>query len=327
MWYDLSKILSYNKLFNYIVGEKGVGKTYAMQKYVLKRAIEKGESFLWLRRYRTELDTKVSFFNKLWEDKLLKGHDLKVTSKGEVKIDGFFAGKIAPLSKSNSLKGFGEFDKCTTIVFDEFIITNKMQRYISNEVTLFLDVYESVCRFNEGRAFFLGNSAQFVNPYFNYFGIYPDPNEIFVTKGDHVIEWCFNEEYRAKKKESRFGRLVEGTAYEQFAIMNDSLQDEDTFVEKRNVRADCIFGYVWKGRQWWVWVNYNAGRMWIEDTGASCHFYALTLEDHTLNTLMVAKMNRNVHFKMLKEAFLAGAVRFKSRVAKNDFGEYYRYIM
>ena len=33
MWYNYNKILSYNAMFNFIIGERGVGKTYGIKDY------------------------------------------------------------------------------------------------------------------------------------------------------------------------------------------------------------------------------------------------------------------------------------------------------
>ena len=36
MWYDISKTLSYNALFNFVIGARGVGKTYAFKRWAIK---------------------------------------------------------------------------------------------------------------------------------------------------------------------------------------------------------------------------------------------------------------------------------------------------
>ena len=44
MWYDYSKVLSYNAMFNFIIGERGVGKTYGAKKYAINRFISYSRS-------------------------------------------------------------------------------------------------------------------------------------------------------------------------------------------------------------------------------------------------------------------------------------------
>ena len=56
MWYSYALVLSYNAMLNFIIGERGVGKSYGIKKHVIKRFIKKNRKFIYLRRYETELD-------------------------------------------------------------------------------------------------------------------------------------------------------------------------------------------------------------------------------------------------------------------------------
>ena len=49
-------MLSYNQYLNFVIGGRGIGKTFALKKYLLKRFIDKGEQFIYLRRNKSELD-------------------------------------------------------------------------------------------------------------------------------------------------------------------------------------------------------------------------------------------------------------------------------
>ena len=54
MYYDYQKVLSYNALLSFIIGERGVGKTYGAKKFCIKNYINKNDEFVYLRRYKTE---------------------------------------------------------------------------------------------------------------------------------------------------------------------------------------------------------------------------------------------------------------------------------
>ena len=41
IFYDINKLLSYNALLSFVVGERGVGKSYGAKKFVAKRFINK----------------------------------------------------------------------------------------------------------------------------------------------------------------------------------------------------------------------------------------------------------------------------------------------
>ena len=55
MYWDINKSLSYNALFNFIVGNRGAGKTYGSKKYVINRFLKYGEQFVYIRRFKDEL--------------------------------------------------------------------------------------------------------------------------------------------------------------------------------------------------------------------------------------------------------------------------------
>ena len=66
MWYDVRKTLSYNCLFNFVIGNRGCGKTYSCKKWAVDDYLKNGNEFIYLRRYDSELDlVKKSFFNDL----------------------------------------------------------------------------------------------------------------------------------------------------------------------------------------------------------------------------------------------------------------------
>ena len=85
IYYSYDKVLSYNALLNFLIGERGVGKTYGMTKFLIKQFLKSGKQFVYLRRYKTELKESVpQFFDKIKDDKDFEGIDFKV-KKDETK--------------------------------------------------------------------------------------------------------------------------------------------------------------------------------------------------------------------------------------------------
>ena len=88
-------MLSYNAILNFIIGERGVGKTYGAKKHVVNRFIKKGEQFVYLRRYKTELKDSVGskmkpkFFNQIVDE--FPDHELS-NSADTMYIDGKICG-------------------------------------------------------------------------------------------------------------------------------------------------------------------------------------------------------------------------------------------
>ena len=223
-YYSITDIMGYNALFNYIIGERGVGKTFSAKEYVINKFIKKGEQFVYVRRYNTELEeavgtsTKQKFFEQIITAGKFKEHKLTNT-KDTFKIDGKICGYAIALSTSMILKSTS-FDKVTTIIFDEFIIDKGCYHYLPNEVEAFLELYETIARLRNVKVLFLGNAISSSNPYFLYFDLslpYNSTHKIF-KNGEILVNYIKNENYRAVKKASRFGKLIAGTKYSEYAI-------------------------------------------------------------------------------------------------------------
>lgn len=75
MYYDYNKILSYNAMLNFLIGERGVGKTYGASKFVVNQFIKKHEQFAYIRRYKPELSESVpKFFDALNSNSEFNNH-------------------------------------------------------------------------------------------------------------------------------------------------------------------------------------------------------------------------------------------------------------
>jgi len=64
-YYDFGPLLSRNAVINIAIGPRGDGKTYGAKKLAIRNAVKKGEQFILLRRYKTELVTRTSFFDDI----------------------------------------------------------------------------------------------------------------------------------------------------------------------------------------------------------------------------------------------------------------------
>ena len=78
-YYNFDKLFSYNALINIVIGERGVGKSFNAKVAVLKNFLKTGEQFIYLRRYKTELDSAlVTFWDDLQSIGFFEDHELKV---------------------------------------------------------------------------------------------------------------------------------------------------------------------------------------------------------------------------------------------------------
>ena len=201
----------------------GVGKTYGATKFVISNFIKKGEQFVVVRRYKSELkETLSTFFNSMINNNEFPEHNFSV-SGNKFLIDGEVAGYGLVLSNSQNLKG-SNFDLVKTVIFDEYAIEPGQRKYyLKNDVVIFLNLLETIARMRDIRVFLLGNPADiYTNPYFTYFDLQiPYNTDIKLFKNNLIlVQYMYNEEYRQAKRKTKLGQIVEGTTFGNYAIEN-----------------------------------------------------------------------------------------------------------
>ena len=72
MYYNGGELLSKNRLINFIIGNRGGGKTYHWKVRAIKDFLNNGKQFIWLRRYNTELENIRSWYNDIAHE--FEGH-------------------------------------------------------------------------------------------------------------------------------------------------------------------------------------------------------------------------------------------------------------
>ncbi|MGG0092570.1 phage DNA encapsidation protein, partial [Bacillus altitudinis] len=122
MWWNPRDVLSYNKLFSFVVGQRGGGKTYGSKKLVINNFIRKGEQFIYLRRWKTEFQDLNLFFADVMHE--YPEHTFEVKGK-KLFIDGQLAGFAIALSTALQKKSTS-FRQVSYIIYDEFVIDSKV---------------------------------------------------------------------------------------------------------------------------------------------------------------------------------------------------------
>ena len=56
MWLDFNKIISYGALLNFVVAERGVGKSYGAKKYIVNHFKKKHKQTCYIRRYVNQIE-------------------------------------------------------------------------------------------------------------------------------------------------------------------------------------------------------------------------------------------------------------------------------
>lgn len=328
MFYDFGKLVSYNALLNFVIGERGVGKTFGAKKFVINDFLKNGNEFVYLRRYKTELDISLNgFFTQLQDNGVFEDHAFKVKgSKNKIttfECDGQTIGYAFPLSTANILKSTS-FTKVKTIIFDEFLIDRGTYHYLNggSEVTQFLDVIETVSRLRDIRVFLLANAISTTNPYFDYFDIRLPYNSEFATFRDGLIaiHYVKNEAYRQAKRESRFGKLIADTQYGRYAIENEFLRDDKSFIGKRTPHAKNFAVIATEGGKFGVWRDYREGLLFISKDFDPTNPCRVALDTSAHDETTIFKQSRaSYEMRIITEFYRIGSLYFESQSIKNKF--------
>ena len=323
IYYNFDKLFSYNFLMAFVIGERGCGKTFGSKQAVLRKFLKTGEQFIYLRRYKTELDTALAtFWNDLVDNGYFTEYNLKVKKTKMLTTflcNDKICGYAVPLSTANILKSTA-FPKVKTIIFDEFILdgASGTYRYLKNEVTMMLDVIETVGRLRDIQVLFLGNALSITNPYFAYFNLDLPYNGEFRTFKDGliVVNYIKNLKYREVKKQSKFGKLIDGTDYGRYAIDNEMLRDNSHFLEKKP--SDSIFWgvLILNGESVGIWMSRN-GYLYLSSKydPNTVHKFACDYNDHTEQTIFT-NARENYYLKLCVKAYKQGLLKFENQKIK-----------
>lgn len=315
MYYDIGKTLSYNCLFNFIVGNRGCGKTYGFKDWAIRSYLRNGGQFVYIRRYKDELSEVHKFFDDIRLE--YPDHQLE-TKNGVFLIDRKPAGYYMPLSTAKIHKSV-PYPNVDKVCFDEFILDKGVYHYLPDEVTSFLELYETIARMRDVRAFFLSNAITVTNPYFLYFDISLPYGKLISAENDKLIELVQNPDFVDTKLQTRFGRMMQGTEYANYAIENQFLRDNKNFVMKKSGTASFYFMFSYLDTWYGVWIDYKKGLLFVsKDYDPSCPVrYALTNDDHKPNTLFLKNPRKSSFFEMFCRQYMCGNVRFETVQIKN----------
>lgn len=324
IFYSFDKLFSYDFLIAFVIGERGCGKSFNSKVAVMKKYLKTGEQFIYIRRYKTELDTSLVTF---WDDLIAHGyfedHVLKVKKTKlltQFTCDGEVCGYAVPLSTANILKST-PFPNVTTIIFDEFLLDNSgTYRYLKNEVTMLLDIIESVGRLRDNlKVILLGNCLNpHASPYFAYWNLELPYNSEFKTfyNGTILVNYIKNLEYRAAKKKSRFGQLIDGTDYGKYAIDNEAFRENKSFIAKRPPNSTFYGLLIINGTNIGLW-NGRDGYLYLSEKydPNTLMKFALDYNDHTEQTIFT-NVRENVYMHLCIRGYKQGWLRFENQRIK-----------
>lgn len=322
MYYSSQKIKTYNRLYNLIVGLRGVGKTYHFTKQIIDMSLrEKKCCGVWLTRLIKHADK----IKKEWWSDLQDSYPqyqffnlgYKIYAKHLESKELICVCEIGAISDYLNFKGVPR-PSVKIIVFDEFMVEGEGE-YLTNELPHFLNICDSIIRTrNNVRVFLLGNACSMINPYFEYFGIKGDTLTNNFIKGQHdsVLENCDYEEFKKYRENSKFGKSIENTKYGSYAIDNKFYLDNlDDIKELKGVGRVCLQLILHNNL---ISVKEYNGLLYFDSSkDLSYKTYTIYPNDCKLNGAYLLSKNNPIVCN-ISDYFLRGACLFKNLKIKNE---------
>lgn len=339
-YWDIRKTLSHNCLFNFIISARGGGKSYGCLEYAVRKHLsEKRQGRVWqfayVRRQENELKKlTISRGGRLFNDirKEFPDHLLRAESN-VLYCDKDECGYAIQLSNAFTQKS-DPHPHVQMIIFDEFIAA-KQSMYLRDEVTKFLELYESIARPGTDHppvtVFFLGNAVTQMNPYFEYFRLerpYQGEFKRFGETKDILVQDVSVPELQEAKHRSRFGKLIAGTEYASYSIDNEWLEDNVEFIQRKTKDCEYRMSLRYNGTWIGVWFDPIDWMYYISmdvDLQNPCK-YSATTSDQTPNVMLARNARLMNSFKHLIDCYNMGAIRYESIKLKNWFREIMRIL-
>lgn len=333
-YYNFGPILSRNAAYNFLVGGRGLGKTYGALKRSIKRFITHKKMFIYMRRHKTEMvPVRENLFAAVKEefpdwDLRIQGSTLEIapiSDREKRKRDWQVMGYLIPLSIAQQFKSV-PYPDVETIIFDEFIIEKGAVHYLPNEAQVFNNFYSTVDRWQDKTiVFFLANAVSLTNPYFIEYGIIPTDGEEWMKVKDGFIVCHFPKDtaFADSVKATRFGQFIAGTEYEEYAIGNEFADGHLTLVEAKNPKARYQFTLENSLGKFSLWEDV-LGAKWYATRKHPGNALEFTLVPQNVSPEKTLLLYSNDMIGRLRSAFSEGRIWFDNPGTRNVFLDLFR---
>lgn len=356
-YYNWQKTFSYNATLNMVITARGRGKTYGIRKQCVSDYLKNGKRFAEIVRYNKNIsETADGYFTKLEHNNEFPDHIFKVIGdKGyiakkplEIPIldketgEELYDDEGNLITKSEkpkwellcyfvSLNGQQNAKKKTfvnigRIIFDEFILEkNSFPGYLPREYKKFVNLIDTLAREVLGetepvKIYMLSNACDIVNPYFQEYGIYDEPEAGYrwLVKGDVLLHFENDPVYSEEKLQTVAGRLSRG--HNSDMVNNVFSNAGDQYIAKKPKDAKFAYGFVYRGEEFGVWISWREGYYYINDkipNGTNIDVFSLSTSDNAPNYLMARR--NEPRLRKLIDLFYNGLVRYSTPSIREQF--------
>lgn len=334
-YYNVQRILSNPRPFNFLLGNRNSGKSFAWKKFVIENFLKKKNitpycCFMFMYRDVEDVDLTAPW---IFDDVLrLYFPEMTIQYKkvkngfGLFYIDGEMAGFACSIKKIISFKKMPILQRIEWAIMDEFLVEDG--KYLAREFELVQSLYQTCARgdgmpIRENCYFvFISNTVSMSNPYFQAFPEIKSDFKFttkFLSRDTFNLEVILNTEAIKAITETRFGQAIEGTKYGEYALNNEFYNDNYKFVEKVGGNKKYMYTITLAGQSFGVWRCDSQGLFYISqavDKTCKCNF-VFDNDDHDVNFIFV--QNRESYIRILDRMYRRDSVRFENLECKLAF--------
>lgn len=322
--WNIYDILPYQRMFNMINSERLTGKTYTTQMYILDRAIDKGQEFVYICRTIKERDENIlgEAFDKVIQREF-SGYAFDI-DKHTISLDGQVLGRCIALSEADKIKK-RNYPNVYNMMFDEYIIApDSPAQYVggNKEPTLLLNIYHTIDRdTNRLRCFMLANTLQFYNPYHMHkaFAVpHIDVGQIWYNKYILFQRPKPSQALTDIKNKSLFEQMIDGTDYGDYANNGVYIFENKNFVVDKLPQDLTYFATICsETEKYGIWHDNINNLLYISPNFEPTYLIniALSVKDLTSDSILSTKA-KTAHVKFLQKFLVTGRVYYVGEVLK-----------
>lgn len=354
-FYNVKKVLTYGRPWNFITGSRSVGKSTSVAIMFLYDFLQNGRKFIYCRRDQDAVMLTCQKFFASAVDIINATRDFNIaefyyhSKYYYIRLEGEEetrqCGTIIPLSLENKYKS-SNYSEYFNLVFDEFIEKDPT-KYLGSaktpdkEYKSILSMYQTIDRGvgktfrNETRFFFLGNTATIYNPLFLKIGISDyvsqNPDCKFVApKGKLWLLERIETVEALKDIENSYAYQLADEEERAYAYKNTG-NDSNDFVRKPNGSVIYMETVILNGVKYGIRKSVSdypfALYIGKADTKSKRREISLDLAGHNgLDLKMVVAWRKSPIMVAVSEAFQNGRLFFEDGKTKLEFLRYLNFM-
>lgn len=329
IYFNIESVWHKLRTLNFLIGGRGIGKTYSTIDYVLSKIVPAEKKFIYMRNTDVQLSESASFMGNPFK-KWNTDHDRNICLVSDKKhyniIDSDDNNKLigygTSLSTSGNLRGM-DLSDVSVVLFDEFI---EKRPLLFDQYDNFCNIVETINRNREIEGdepcifICLSNAQKIDNPILIGYGLVPHIEKMIrseqkIFRNEAVMVMLPEAKVSQLKENTSLYIASRGSAYADHALWNKFSNDDFHDIPTKSPNLNeykCLY----KVDEFYVWKHKFFNSYYI------CSTRAVNVKEYNTADSLSLFM-RSIGLK-LREAYYLDEIRFSDYVVKSKFINVFR---